>query len=76
MNMDNPLRLAIQKENCPPAERRQRRDRRTAHLGPPANMPDRRRATERRAMVIQEIELSDTQWALYFPQARQRWLAC
>lgn len=41
-------------------------DRRSAELGPPHGWRDRRRRTERRIPAIEETEISEDEWLLYF----------
>lgn len=45
---------------------RARADRRQHEIGPPRGWKDRRRTTERRIPEIEECEVSEAEWLLYF----------
>lgn len=49
-------------------DRRQGRDRRRRDYGPPAGWADRRRHAERRLPKLEEVELSEADFAYYFGQ--------
>jgi hypothetical protein len=46
--------------------RRQNHDRRQKDIGPPKGWKDRRRTTERRIPAIEECQVSESEWLLYF----------
>lgn len=46
--------------------RRRPNDRRQSDLGPPSGWKDRRRTTERRIPVIEERQVSESEWLTYF----------
>ena len=45
-------------------------DRRIQDLGPPAGWAERRKRVERRIPVIVEMEVSESEWELYFGSKR------
>lgn len=47
-------------------ERRAQMDRRGNDIGPPHGWKDRRRTAERRIPEIEECEVSESEWQLYF----------
>jgi hypothetical protein len=53
-----------------PNERRAIDDRRIRDEGPPLGWMDRRRSTERRIPMIDEYEVSEAEWLLYFGTAK------
>ncbi|MDP3537687.1 MAG: hypothetical protein Q8S26_03185 [Azonexus sp.] len=56
----------MSKDNKP----RDTADRRQKECGPPRGWKDRRRSTERRIPEINETEVSDADWLLYFGGAK------
>lgn len=48
------------------SERRAQADRRCNDIGPPRGWKERRRTTERRIPEIEECEVSESEWQLYF----------
>jgi hypothetical protein len=52
-------------------ERRDTDDRRQEEFGPPQGWRDRRRQTERRMPEIDEFEVSELEWEVYFGSLRQ-----
>lgn len=52
-------------------ERREADDRRQEEFGPPQGWRDRRRRTERRIPEIDEFEVSELEWQVYFGSLRQ-----
>lgn len=51
-------------------DRRAGSDRRQLEVGPPAGWKDRRRRTERRIPEIDECTVSESEWELYFGNAK------
>jgi len=49
--------------------RRQQHDRRQAEIGPPEGWKERRRTTERRIPTIEECEVSESEWLMFFGKA-------
>lgn len=47
-------------------ERRAVQDRRNDDKGPPAGWTERRRSTERRLPALNELEISESEWQMYF----------
>lgn len=56
----------IERPGADKSERRQGKERRTKNDGPPEGLTERRCQQERRATVVQEVELSAQQWSSYF----------
>jgi hypothetical protein len=48
------------------SNRRQQIDRRQDDVGPPTGWKDRRRSTERRIPTIEECEVSESEWLMFF----------
>lgn len=48
------------------SNRRQQIDRRQDDDGPPSGWKDRRRSTERRIPTIEEYEVSESEWLMFF----------
>lgn len=48
------------------SNRRQQIDRRQDEIGPPAGWKDRRKTTERRIPAIEECEVSESEWLMFF----------
>ena len=56
-----------------PQERRSTSsDRRIEDLGPPSGWRDRRKRVERRIPVIEEIEVSEAEWLMYFGEPARK----
>ena len=51
-------------------ERRAQGDRREKDIGPPPGWKERRRTTERRLPKMEEREVSESEWQLYFGHYR------
>lgn len=47
-------------------DRRAGQDRRNDDKGPPAGWTERRRSTERRLPALNEFEISESEWQMYF----------
>ncbi len=52
--------------------RNTRSDRRIEDIGPPNGWRDRRKRVERRIPAMEEIEVSDAEWAKYFGEAARQ----
>jgi len=48
------------------SNRRSQADRRQDDIGPPSGWKDRRRSTERRIPAIEECEVSESEWLMFF----------
>lgn len=53
-----------------PINRRSGQDRRQTNLGPPAGFTERRRQRDRRQIVVEEVQLTDTDWEALFHVSR------
>lgn len=55
---------------APLSNRRSGADRRQENIGPPSGVAERRRLLDRRQIVVEEVELTETDWETLFHVSR------